>query len=85
MVLPHWEDGEIIRPDVGRRGQTGCDVAARFVDRDKIKPSIGADVHTVIGLIVQLERKRQCHEGIAVIGVITRVGRRQARSDRCHR
>ena len=80
QVLPHWEHAEIIRPDVGRRGQTGCDVAARFVDRNEIEPSIGADVHTIVGLIVQLERERQCDEGIAVIGVIPDVG--IARHDR---
>ena len=41
-----WEDAEVIRPDVRRRGQTGCDVTARFVDRNKIQPSIGADIHS---------------------------------------
>ena len=59
LVCPQWEDGEVVRPYIRRRRQTGADVAARFVDRHEIKPSIGIDVHTVIGLIIQLERERQ--------------------------
>ena len=66
---------KLVRPYIRRRRQTGADVAARFVDRYKIKPSIRTDVHSVIGLIVQLERKRQWHECIAVINVVTGIGR----------
>ena len=80
LVCPQWEDSVVVRPYIRRRRQTGADVTARFVDRHKIKPSIGTDVHSVIGLIVKLERERQWHQGIAVINVVTGVGR--ARHDR---
>lgn len=74
QVLPHREDGIIIRPDVGRRGQTGCDVAARFVNRHEVEAPIGADIYAVKGLIVQLEREWQRHKCIAIVGVITDIG-----------
>ena len=45
LILPHREDGEVIRPDVGRRRQTGCQVAARLVGCHEVKASIGANVY----------------------------------------
>jgi hypothetical protein len=52
LVCPQWEDSVVVRPYIRRRRQTGANVTARFVDRHEIKPSIGIDVHSVIGLIV---------------------------------
>ena len=57
-ILPRSEDGEIIGPNVWRRRQTSCDEAAGFVDCHEVEPPIGTDVHTVVGLVIQLERKR---------------------------
>lgn len=75
QVLPHREDCEVIRPDVGRSRQTTCDVAARFVNRHKVEASIGAHIYAVVGLIVQLEVEWQGHKCIAIVGVITGVCR----------
>src|ERR1700730_5616207 len=58
-VLPQSENGVVVRSNIWRRRQTGCDEATRLIWDDKVKASIGADVHCDKGLIVQLERERQ--------------------------
>ena len=37
LVLPNAEDGEVIRALIRRRGQTGCEVADRFVDTHEVQ------------------------------------------------
>ena len=55
LVLPNTEDGEVIRPDVRRRRQTGCLEAARLVCHYEVEASVRADVHAGEGLIIQRE------------------------------
>ena len=50
QILPRSEDREIIRPNVWRRRQTRCDVAAGFVSCHEVKAPIGTDVHRGVGL-----------------------------------
>ena len=55
QILPQPEDGEVIGPDVRRRGQTGRDVAARLILDHKIKAPVGVNAYRVVSLIVQRE------------------------------
>ena len=50
QILPERENGEVIRPNVWRRRQTRCDVAAGFVSCHEVKAPIGTDVHRGVGL-----------------------------------
>ena len=43
LILPHRKDCEVIRPDVGWRRQTVCDIAARLIRHHEVEVSVGAD------------------------------------------
>src|SRR5262249_40206088 len=71
-VLPQSEDGVVIRQPgemAGRRWQTCCDVAARFVWVHKVQATIGANVHPGVGRSVQLDVKRQRNKRIAFVAI----------------
>ena len=55
QILPHGEDGEVIRSNIRWRRQTVCKVAARLIDCHEVEPSIGVDVHAGKGLVIQRE------------------------------
>src|SRR5262249_25134954 len=80
LVLPYAEDGEVVRPDVRRSRQTVCDEATRLIRHHKVEPSVGADVHACVCLIIQREWEWQRDWRIAVVTETTDVG--IARHDR---
>ncbi len=51
-ILPHREDGEVIRSDIGRRRQTTCHVAAGLVSNHKVESPVGTNVHSAVGLVI---------------------------------
>jgi hypothetical protein len=51
-----------------------CVGATGFVHADEVETAIGTDVHSVVGLIIQLEGERQGEYRIAIVTVITYVG-----------
>ena len=79
-ILPHREDGEVIRPDVWRRRQTVCNEAARLIRHHEVEASVRAYVHAGEGLVIQREWEGQRDWRVYVVTVITRIG--VARHDR---
>ena len=73
LILPQREDGEVIRPDVGRSRQTVCNEATRVIHRHEVEASIRADIHTGEGLVIQREWERYRDWRIAVVAVIARI------------
>jgi hypothetical protein len=51
-VLPHRENGVVIRPNIGRRGQTACNEAAGLIRCHEVEASIGTDVYAREGLVI---------------------------------
>src|SRR4029077_14537817 len=50
-VLPHRENGVVIRPNIGRRGQTACDETAGLIRCHEVDATIGTDVYAREGLV----------------------------------